>query len=104
MAVDARTAKAHAAQDYDPNPPRCATCVYWKQGPQDRYLERQVKGRSGKVRTVRFKQRAHPTRNPIVNRCTFGNFRVSLHSVCNEWHSREGERIDTTNPEGASRE
>ena len=93
MSDDAKTKQAKEAQDYDPTPPRCGTCVYWKQGPEERYLERTVKGRSGKVRTIRFKQRPHPTRNPIVNRCTFGNFKVSLQGVCNEWHSKDGERI-----------
>ena len=98
MADDTRTASRKAQQDYDPDPPRCETCVYWTYGPQDKYLERQVKGRSGKVRTVRFKQRIHPTRNPRVDRCTFGNFKVSRYGVCNEWHSRQGERIADEQP------
>ena len=93
MDDDAKTKQAKAKQDYDPSPPRCATCVYWKRGPEERYLERTVRGRSGKVRTIRFKQRPHPIRNPIVDRCTFGNFKVTLSGVCNEWCSRDGERI-----------
>ena len=98
MADDTKTAIQKIQQDYDPDPPRCETCVYWTYGPQDKYLERQVKDNNGKVRTVRFKKRSHPTRNPRVDRCTFGNFKVSRHGVCNEWHSRKGERIAEEQP------
>lgn len=50
MGDDAKALAAKAGQDYDHSPPRCVTRVYWRYGPQEKYIERQVKGRSGKIR------------------------------------------------------
>lgn len=89
-----RVQRAMAQQDYDAAPPRCATCVYFRTEPLRRYAERTTThGRTGKVRTILVRIKAHPSRNPLVDRCTFGNFLVKSAGVCNEWHSREGERI-----------
>lgn len=93
MADDIKTVLAKREQDYDADPPRCGNCVYQKQGPQDKYIDKVVRSRKGNVRTVRLKKRPHPMQNPIVNRCTYGNFKVSLHAVCNEWRSKLGETI-----------
>ena len=88
-----RVQRAMAAQDYDPAAPRCATCVYFKHEPLVRLVERTLDSRRGKTRKVMVRLRPHPTRNPMVDRCTFGNFLVKPAGVCNEWHSRSGERI-----------
>lgn len=89
-----RVQRAMAAQDYDPAAPRCATCVYFKHEPLVRLVERTLDSRHGKkTRKVMVRLRPHPTRNPMVDRCTFGNFLVKPAGVCNEWHSRSGERI-----------
>ena len=91
---EARLARAKAEQDYDGDPPRCLTCVYFKRQPLVPYVERTLKGRSSKkVRQLKIKARAHHDRNPIVDRCTFGNFQVNGYGVCNEWRNRAGERI-----------
>lgn len=94
MIDDDKAEHAKRSQDYDPNPPRCVTCVYHRHERQDRYIEREVRSRKGKLRIVRFKQKVHPLKNPMVDRCTFGNFIVKRAGVCNEWHSRDGERIE----------
>lgn len=96
----ARVGGAKVQQDYDSNPPRCATCVYFRREPHTLYVDRQVKTRSGKVKMIRTKAKKHPTRNPLVDRCSFGNFQVKPHHVCNEWHSHSGERIEEPTPEG----
>lgn len=103
MNVADKIAQAMAQQDYDANPPRCLTCVYYVRQPERPYCERTMKGRRNTVRHVRVKLKAHPHRNPLVDRCTFGNFIVKPSAVCDEWHSREGERIEYTTPEDASR-
>lgn len=90
---DARIERAKQQQDYDHSTPRCATCVFCRTEPKQPYLERTTTSRKGKQKTQLVKHRAHPVRNPLVDRCTFGNFIVSRNGVCNEWRSREGERI-----------
>jgi hypothetical protein len=55
-----RIASAKRRQDYDESPPRCFTCVYHRHAPRARHVEREVTGRSGKVRVQRFKIKAHP--------------------------------------------
>jgi len=40
-----------------------------------------------------MKAKAHPIHNPMIDRCTFGNFEVRPHHVCNEWHGRDGARL-----------
>lgn len=85
---------AKQAQDYDHNPPRCATCVYLRHGPRTKYLVVTKTSRSGKSRQVRVNAKKHPIKNPSVDHCTFGNFEVRPQAVCNEWHSRDGERIE----------
>ena len=94
MSDDARTAQAKRAQDYDPNPPRCLTCVYHRYEQERRYVERRITGRNGRIRVQRFKILGFPIKNPMVDRCTFGNFIVKPSGVCDEWHSRDGERIE----------
>lgn len=90
---DARIERAKQQQDYDPNTPRCASCVFCRTEKATPYLERTWVTRSGKQKTQRVRNRTHPLRNPLVDRCTFGNFIVSRNGVCNEWRNREGERI-----------
>lgn len=79
-------------QDYDPNPPRCYECVYFSRKPVKEYVERTVKTRKGRLKTVHVQAR-RSRHNPVIERCTFGNFEVTGKGVCNEWHSRQGERI-----------
>lgn len=95
MADDARTARAKAEQDYDSNPPRCVTCVYFRREPHTLYAVRERVSRRGNVIRTRVKLRSHPRSNPIVDRCSFGNFLTKPSAICNEWHSHAGERIET---------
>jgi hypothetical protein len=85
---------AKAEQDYDPDPPRCRTCVYFRHEPEILKIERTLKRRGGKTKTVMVPARAHPSRNPLVMRCTFGNFKVSAQGICNEWRNHAGERVE----------
>lgn len=85
-------AGAKAAQDYEHEPPACRSCVYYRLEPKLKFVEREVKTRKGLVmRTVPVK--ANKISNPKVPQCSFGNFNVSPYGVCNEWHSKKGERI-----------
>ena len=88
-----KTRTAKEAQDYDDCPPKCATCVYFKRAPLMVFTNKVKITRRGKTRTVKVAMRADPHTNPTVDRCTFGNFLVLPTGVCNEWHSRDGERI-----------
>lgn len=88
-----RVARAKSQQDYDNDPPRCITCVYFRREPHTLYADRKIVTRRGKEKTVKVRKRAHPISNPIVDRCSFGNFEVKAHHVCNEWHSHSGERV-----------
>lgn len=54
------------AQDYDPNPPRCSTCIM--------YQPQQYGGFS-------------PT-------CTLGKFAVYSYALCNKWTDKYGNTID----------
>lgn len=94
--TDERAERAKLAQDYDPDPPRCLTCVYYRYERREQFGERQVTTRRGKVKTVRFRKKANPLTNPLVDRCTFGNFTVKRYGVCDEWHGRDGDVIATT--------
>jgi len=62
---------AIVAQGYDPDPPRCFTCVYFQR---------------------RFNRRPSMP-HKTVERCTFGDFTVTHRGVCDEWHGRDGSRI-----------
>ncbi len=93
MADDARTARAKAEQDYESSPPRCVTCVYFRREPHTLFSDRQRISRRGRIIHYRVKLRAHPRDNPIVDRCSFGNFLTKPHAICNEWRTRDGERL-----------
>lgn len=93
MSDDLRTARAKTEQDFDGDPPRCATCLYFRREPHTLYSERERISRSGKLIRVRVRLRSHPRDNPIVDRCSFGNFLTKPHAVCDEWRSRSGERV-----------
>lgn len=91
---EARVARAHRAQQYDSNPPRCLTCVYFKRRLlNDEPQEARVRTRKG-YRMVMRKPKRQTRVNPMVEKCTFGNFVTKGYAVCDEWHSREGERIE----------
>lgn len=89
---DEKEARSKVMQDYDPSPPRCATCLYHRREPTQPYIERTMKTRRG-FKTQQVRNRAHPQRNPLVDRCMFGNFIVKPSAVCDEWRTRDGERI-----------
>lgn len=96
--AEAMTLVAHGAkarQNFDADPPRCMTCVYFRREPHTLHELRQVKNRRGKVKTIKVPMRKDALLNPIVDRCSFGNFLTKPHSVCDEWHSRTGEVIDS---------
>ena len=95
---EAETRAAKASQDYDNCPPKCVTCVYFKRAPLISFANEVKLTRRGKTKTVKVPVRAHPLTNPTVDRCTFGNFLVSPNGVCNEWRSRDGERIVDEQP------
>ena len=82
-----------AEQDYDPNPPRCFTCVYFRHEKPRCYVERKIRLRSGKVKTIMCRNPKKERASNFVTRCTFGNFEVTGKGVCNEWRNRDGERI-----------
>jgi hypothetical protein len=89
MAERDRIAAAKALQGHDTDPPRCANCAYFRREPHTLYLERRSRG----GRLMRVKARANPKSNPLVDRCSFGNFEVKPHHICNEWHGRDGTRL-----------
>jgi hypothetical protein len=73
-----RIERAKAEQDFDPDPPRCGTCLYFCRGGKQARLE----ARNG--RGVDH-----------LKRCTFGNFRTTERGVCDSWHNSQGETITT---------
>lgn len=99
MADDVRTARAKADQDYEASPPRCVTCVYFRREPHTFFRLVEKRTRKGKAKLVKVRVRSHPLTNPIVDRCSFGNFLTRPNAICNEWRTRDGERLD--NPEDA---
>lgn len=89
-----RSARNKQQQGYDPAPPICLQCVYFKREPMDtspQHVRR--KTRSG-YKWVQVAARSTRS-NPTVDRCTFGNF-VMQHAkgVCDEWRDRDGNRLD----------
>lgn len=74
----ARRARAMHEQGFDPDPPRCGTCVYYTRG-------------SAALRRLEAKRGRGISH---LQRCTFGNFLTTYLAVCDEWHSRHGEKID----------
>lgn len=85
--------RAKRQQEYDSNPPRCTTCLFFSRQPRQPFAERTVKTRNGKEKKIRINLRPNPLKNPLVDLCTFGNFVTKPHAVCDEWRSRDGERI-----------
>ncbi len=83
-----------AIQNFDDDPPRCFTCVYFRREPHVLFREVKKTTRSGKVRIRKEPVRKHPILNPTVDRCSFGNFLVKGHSVCDEWHGKNGDKIE----------
>jgi hypothetical protein len=85
---------AKARQNFDGNPPRCTTCVYFRREPHTKFVERNVRTRRGRIKTVMVPLRKDPKLNPIVDRCSFGDFLTKPHAVCDEWHSHQGEVLE----------
>jgi len=87
---------AHGAklrQNFEEDPPRCMSCVFFRREPHTLFELRQVKNRRGKLRTIKVSKRKDAVLNPIVDRCSFGNFLTKPHAVCDEWRNRTGEVI-----------
>lgn len=82
-------------QGYDPDPPRCFTCVYFRHEKPKFYAERTVRQRSGKLKTITVRNSKKERASNYVTRCTFGNFDTTGRGVCDQWHSRSGETIET---------
>lgn len=95
--ADQRARDAKLQQGHDANPPRCAVCVYFRREPHTLYIDRQTKNRRGKPKTIQIRQRAHPVRNPLIDRCSFGNFEVKPHHICDEWHGHDGTTLEPGN-------
>lgn len=85
---------AKAKQNFDADPPRCMTCVYFRREPHTLHRKVVKLSRKGKPRIRKEPLRKDPILNPIVDRCSFGNFLTKPHAICDEWHSRTGEVID----------
>ncbi|HGM6773283.1 TPA: hypothetical protein ACKQAW_003892 [Stenotrophomonas maltophilia] len=85
---------AKAKQNFDADPPRCMTCVYFRREPHTLHREVVKLSRKGKPRIRKEPLRKDPILNPIVDRCSFGNFLTKPYAICDEWHSRTGEVID----------
>ena len=91
--TDSVKAEAKKRQDYDSDPPRCFLCVYFKREPAKKYSERPIKGKGNTLKMVRV--RLPPSiQNPLVDRCTFGNFECSPAGVCNAWRGRNGDILE----------
>lgn len=81
-------------QDYEPDTPRCLTCVYFKREPLDNALNLvQRRSRRGNLIMVKLPPSRRRRVNPIVEKCTFGNFQVKPGGVCKEWHGRDGAKL-----------
>ena len=85
-------------QDYEPDTPRCFTCVYFKRvavQPELKTVIRMLKKtRNGPRKPVKVQVRPKPNRvNPRIETCTFGNFEVKPGGVCREWHGRDGAKL-----------
>lgn len=76
-----RVARRQVEQDYDPDPPRCGTCLYFTLGS---WSQRAVEAKKG--RGIEHLQR-----------CTFGNFHTTNLGLCNEWRNKAGERLEDSN-------
>lgn len=73
----ARVERKKAQQDYDPDPPRCGTCLFFTLGTWSQRANEAKKGRGIEH----------------LQRCTFGDFRTTTRAVCDEWRNKAGERI-----------
>lgn len=73
-----RVVRRQTEQDYDPDPPRCGTCLYFTLGS---WSQRAIEAKKG--RGIEHLQR-----------CTFGNFHTTVRGVCDEWRTRAGERLE----------
>lgn len=73
----ARVERKRAEQGYDPEPPRCGTCLFFTLGT---WSQRAIEAKKG--RGIEHLQR-----------CTFGNFHTTTRAVCDEWRNKDGERI-----------
>jgi len=81
-------------QDYDEDTPRCFNCCYFRREPMDSamsYVDR-VNKRGNKIRCKLPPSRRRQV-NPIVDKCTFGNFQVKPGALCREWHGRDGAKL-----------
>lgn len=85
-------------QDYDPDPPRCFTCVYFRHEKPRVYVERTIRMRSGKTKTIMVRNSKKERASDFVTRCSFGNFATTGKGVCNQWHSRTGETLEESEP------
>lgn len=89
-----RIRRAKVIQGFDAEPPRCATCVYFSRGSAKKRKESARRGWT--LEKARLAQELHTGwQSSELQHCTFGNFRVATISVCDEWHSKTGERIET---------
>jgi len=62
-------------QGFDPDTPRCGTCIYYAQG-------------SAAMRRLDIKRGRGIGH---LQRCTFGNFHTTNLGLCNEWRNKAGE-------------
>lgn len=79
--IDARKRQ----QGYDPDPPRCCTCVYFTRG-------------TNSERTILKKKGIDPS---AAERCVFGDFRTTPSALCDEWRNRAGDRLQKPDDEVA---
>jgi len=96
MSDKQRIQSAKVSQGHDSDPPRCANCCYFRREPHTKFVVRI----SRMKKPVRVKAKPHPLRNPIVDRCSFGNFEVKPHHICDKWHGRDGTKLEGSGDDG----
>jgi hypothetical protein len=70
--IKMKVVTAKDEQGYDPDPPRCFTCVY--------------------CRRNRNKCPCMPHSDVLM--CTFGNFKINPAGLCDKWHGRDGTKLE----------
>lgn len=72
-----RVKRMKEQQTFDPDTPRCGTCVYYTRGTDSMRRTEAKKGWG----------------IDHLQRCTFGNFYTTNLGLCDEWRNKAGERI-----------
>lgn len=63
------------SQDYDCNPPRCRTCIYYTRSSLKQKKELKNAGKKE------------------IEYCSYGDFKTVYFALCNEWRDKSGSTI-----------